>query len=615
MALGQAFVEVHADLTPFRRDLARELQRATREFERQLNQTLQVQLQRTAEQAGGNAGRRFSESFNRSTRDTFGNRQASPWVALVGTLAGALDDGISALPVQLKAAIVAGLIGISPLIAGALSAAITAGAGLAFVGVGVALASQFQAVQTGWQQFISRMRVLFVDAAGGFQDAVLNTLSLIEARAAELAPALKKIFDTASTFLEPFVGHLIDALDVFLFHMESVIGQSGDFIDELGRGIVTLADTLGFVLSLLASTGEDGRKALRDLIAIVAILVVGFAQMLVVLTKIYGFIRNLAQFIADMPVLLQVLTPHLALLGHVTKGIDGVSGANEAWFHTNVELVDSQGRVITRTKEEEDALKTLTNAIKDAADATLGAITSNVSYERSIDNLEDALKRGGRNLDITTKKGQDTVESFARAISGLREQLAARVQAGQLSSDQAIAQYNREIERIETLGNKAGITDQKFRELFGIAIQLGQLEIAPETAGVDAATASVETLIARIQRAIAVARGLSSIVSLIPGTGLTSAALRAAGFADGGVIDRPTVMMAGEGNRREVVIPLTKPARAAELMRQTGLDQMSGGQQVLVFIDGKQMDARMVMVAKSVTAQQGVALAQGFRGM
>lgn len=609
MALGQAFVEVHADLTPFRRDLNRELRRITTEFEMELNRVLSISLQRTAGEAGTQAGQRFSENFSRHTRDKLGSKEASPWVALTGALAAALDDGISALPAELKAALIVGLIGISPLVGGALAGAISAGIGLAFVGIGVGLASQFQAVQTRWQSFVSNMRVLLVGTAGGFQDALLRVFDLIEVRFAELAPGLTRIFDTAATFLEPFVSQLIDAIDVFLFYMEGVIGETGGFVEELGRGIAMLADALGYAFMLLVSTGEDGQKALRDLLAIVAMLIIGFAQMLVILTKVYGFIRDFASFIAEMPLLLQVLLPPLAIFGQVAKQIDEVSGANEAYFSTNLNVVDSQGRVITRTKEEEKALQDLQKALKGAADATLNAITSNVDYEESLDQLQETLQENGRNINIDTENGRENVRAFATAIEDLRTQLQARVATGELTTQQAIAQYNREIERIEALGNSAGITDQKFYELYGTSIALGELEIAPETAGIDAATASTETLIARVKELIELARHLSSTTIL----GAVAGARR--GLAHGGfAFHRETVDIAEEGP--EVVIPLTKPARAAQLMRQAGLDRMGSGEtQVFVYIDGQQIEGRMVRVAQRVSSQQGLALAQGFRGL
>lgn len=45
-------------------------------------------------------------------------------------------------------------------------------------------------------------------------------------------------------------------------------------------------------------------------------------------------------------------------------------------------------------------------------------------------------------------------------------------------------------------------------------------------------------------------------------------------LAHGGVIDSPTIALLGEGSRREVVLPLTDPARANQLAQQSGLTKI-----------------------------------------
>lgn len=610
MALGQAFVEIHADLTPFRRNLQRDLKRITDEFEKQLSSALGSGLKTTAQQTGQQIGDTLGRETSRGMQKHLGDKNAGIFVSITSALAGALDDGISALPMEVKAALVAGILAASPLVAGALSAAITAGLGLAFAGIGVALASQFESVQSAWPRLVSGLRLQLVSSAGAFEKALLGTFALIQLRFAEMGPLLERIFSTSATFLEPFVGQLLDAVESFLTEMDKVLGESGAFINELGAGLKTLADAAALALGILASTGEDGRKALRDLIMAVAALTVGVAGLIAALTKAYGLIRDTLTAISRAPAIIQILFPLAAGIGHVIDATDDMNTANVAAIHTNTDLIDSQGGVIAKTKEEEQAIKALRDAIADAADAALDAILSNVAYEESIDDLAQSLKENGKNINIDTENGRENVRAFAKSIQDLRKDLVDRVTTGELTTEQAVAQYNREIERIEALGNSAGITDQQFYDLYGTAIALGELQIAPDTSGIDAATASVEELNAAAKAAIATLRHLASVAA----SGAVAGGQR--GLAAGGFAHFPeTVSIAEEGP--EVVIPLTKPARAAELMKQAGLDKMAGGggSQVLVFIDGKQMEGRMVQVAERVTAQQGLALAQGFRGL
>jgi hypothetical protein len=608
MALGQAFVEVHADLKPFRRNLQQDLKKITDDFEKQMKQALGVRMKDVAKQTGRDMGIQVGDGVSDGLKNKLGHKEASPFVAIAGALAGALDDGISALPMEVKAAMVAGLLAASPLVAGALAAAISAGVAVAFVGVGIALASQFQSVQNAWPNFVSGLRIPLVKAAGSFEDALLRTFALIQIRVERLGPTLERIFSISATFLEPLVNGLFNAIESFLSEMDDVLGKSGGFVDELARGLNTLAMAAAQALAILASTGQDGQKALRDLIMLVAGLVVGIAGLIAALTTLYGRLRDAFSLFARFPIIAQILFPIPAALGHIALATDEVSRSNQAWVHTNTDLLDSQGRVITRTKEEEDRVKDLAKAIADAADATLNAITANVSYEDSIDDLADALKENGKNINIDTEAGRANVTALATSIEKLRTQLTERVKTGELTTAQAVAQYDREIQRIEELANKAGITDEAFRQLFGTSIELSRLAIDPDSTGLDAATASAEELLARLKEIIALAK--------VIGGGAAAGAIAGArrGLADGGFAFLPeTIDIAEDGP--EVVIPLTKPARAAQLMRQAGLDNLgSGGStEVLVFIGDEQLEQKMVRVVQGNNSAQQLAMTHGSR--
>lgn len=89
-------------------------------------------------------------------------------------------------------------------------------------------------------------------------------------------------------------------------------------------------------------------------------------------------------------------------------------------------------------------------------------------------------------------------------------------------------------------------------------------------------------------------------------------------FADGGLVSRPTLGVIGEAGP-EVVVPLTKPGRARELMEQTGLVNLAAGMggggdtQVIVYLGTEQItDILDQRVVKGMRAQ-GKRLAQGVR--
>jgi phage-related protein len=113
--------------------------------------------------------------------------------------------------------------------------------------------------------------------------------------------------------------------------------------------------------------------------------------------------------------------------------------------------------------------------------------------------------------------------------------------------------------------------------------------------------------------------GISQIDAVIPGS-----LPRLGFFARGGVITEPTMSVLGEGGRREVVLPLTDPARTAQLARESGLMDvlrgagMGGGMPVInitAILDGfgvlKIVDQRVDTAMNA----QGRELAFGTRGV
>lgn len=77
----------------------------------------------------------------------------------------------------------------------------------------------------------------------------------------------------------------------------------------------------------------------------------------------------------------------------------------------------------------------------------------------------------------------------------------------------------------------------------------------------------ISAVIGALSRLVGMARSAFNAVSAIPGGGAIGGLF---GFADGGIIRRPTVGLVGEAGP-EVIIPLTRPARARQLADQSGL--------------------------------------------
>jgi len=599
--LGEAFISVRADLGPFRRDLEPEVKKAADGMEHIFAKAVEAGIKDSAAKASKEAGDKAGDNLAEGIKKKTGDKDKPPWVNIAAALGGALDDGISALPAEVKAAIVLGILATVPIISAALAGAISAGTALGVVGFGIALASQFETVQNRWAGFASGIRDSLTGAAAPFEIPLLNALDTIQDRVRDLEVTFLQIFTKAAKFVEPFVNGLLNGIEFFLDSLESAIGNSDQFVAELAVGFEVLGSAMGDALEILVNTGEDGAKGLRDLIFLISELVIATAQIIAFFTKFYGLVRDVGQ---SAGLLEKILLPPLALIGAFTDAADQAADSNITYAHTNIDLIDSALGVTGATKAEEKALKELTKQIKDATEAAFDAIGTQIEWERSLDRLREGFEKNGRTIAIESEEGRQNLENLGRAIRAAQEEAERRLKSGEVNAAQAKQLYDAELAAIYKIAASFGISKQAVDQYYAAAIAAFSippppLDWAGELAYLMSLTASQAE---RAQRAI---------WNLDPN--------RRGGnqpFADGGIVYGPTSALIGEAGA-EAVIPLTRPARAAQLLQQSGLDRMlfgGGDISVQVFVGNEELDARTVRIVQASNRRQAQQLSFGTRG-
>jgi len=179
--LGEAFIEVRGDLRPFTRDLDKELEKVVNAFEKRLSKSVTDGL-KDIDKTGSDSGEKLGDGISGGLKRKLGDKHKSPWLNIVGAFASALDDGISALPTELKAAIVFGIIAALPIISGALAGAISAAVGLGLAGIGAFIAFQYEEVRERGALLAENLRLLFIDIASPFVPAMLKAIDTVEKR-------------------------------------------------------------------------------------------------------------------------------------------------------------------------------------------------------------------------------------------------------------------------------------------------------------------------------------------------------------------------------------------------------------------------------------------------
>lgn len=609
MSLGEAFIEVRADLRPFARDLRTSVKPIVEAFERETKEAVTRTLAADAE----SNGKQIGEKVARGMRNTFAKKfkETNFFVGVAAALGSALDDGISALPTEVKAALVAGAILAAPIVGAFLTGAIVASIGAGIAGVGIALASQFEDVQLAAASVGNTLRETFVNSASSFGRATLNALALIDQRVRALSPQLKEIFDVSSGFVNPLTRGLIGGFEELIDSIRKSIKGIEPFVDELGASIVVVFDAIGQSIEILTETGEDGRTALRDLVSILATLIVSASVALKVFTNLYAAVRDVVLFLDRY---LGIFSVSLDALASFFQATDNRSNRIHRDIKDNKDFSESFSGLLKATDKQRKAVEDYSKALDDMSDSVKNQLKLNIDWEESLDRVAESLKENGKNLDIGTDKGRDNAREFLSAIEIAEARTIEMLQRGALSNQQAIGFFNQQIEALRALARQAGISDAKFNELFGQIVATSNLRLSSETMGVNNLNAGLAEAAARANtlrsRLLAALRAAFSALSFLPGI----SPILIPQYADGDIVNRPTLGVFGEDGP-EVIIPLTKPARAAQLMRESGLDRMvSGGNtQVLVYVGNEQLDARTVRIVQRNNSFQAMALAHGGR--
>lgn len=594
--LGEAFIEVRADLGPFIRNLDKEVKKAADAIEKRLGDSVTKGLGGT-DVDGERLGERLGDGVGKGMGRKLGDKGKPPWTTITAAFASALDDGISALPTEVKIAIVGGIILAIPLVSAALAGAVAAGLGVGLAGVGVLIASQFQEVEDEAKLTADLLRDSFTRAGDAFGLATIQALELVQNAVLAIESQLGGIFDNAATFLEPLTRGILDAFGFIADSIDAVDEKLGPFVDELAKGIGLLGSAIGEAFEILVNTGEEGQEGLRDLLYAVSGLIVGTAQLLAIFTELYGFVRDVAKAVPFL----------FGPLPFLIKESDALAASTEGLGQTTSFWTNTVDAAVKATKEEEKALKAAAKAMDTMRDAAFASVDANIAYEASLDDLRDALSENGKTLAFETEEGRENLRAFGDAIKDAQKRAEDRFQKGQLNAQQAQQFYESEIQQILKIARAHGVTESALRNVYGEAIKLVNLPEA-NTGWLGKLSSAAAQAASQLERGLNAATKLNNLGGKGYG-GFT-------GFAEGGIIDQPTMALMGEAGP-EVVIPLTRPARAAELMAMSGLDKMlqPATPTVNVFVGNEQLDARTYRIVTENNEALSNSLSFGVRGL
>lgn len=620
MALGEAFVNVHADLKPFAKDLEKGIKAILRAAEQQIRKDPALGRALAENLRGGLKGGISSgiedgtdEGAKKGTKKALtGFRK---FFAILGDFA---DDGLSALPSEVKAALVLGVVSagvaIAPLLAGVISASITAGAGLAITGIGIALAARFRVVQDQFTALGRELLDRFTNASRFFIGPLLDAGAAISTTFADLGDQIDRIFGQAALAVKPLTTALTGFVQELLPGIQVAVEKARPLIEVLAVALPQLGADLATTFAILADGSSKSAVALGDIISAIGTLLIFTAGLIRLLSDLYYWLRVVAA------VMSHDTTAAIILLTEEERRAAQASG----------QLTDAQAPLDTalgRTAAEAEAARL---AISDLVTEQLRGVNATLDYEQAIDDLQKSIKNGNRDFRETEENGRRNLRLVEAAITGATRQrdadIARALQSGQ-STDQIEANYLREISALEKVIGKDVKQQDALKDLFRVAREgPKQVDVTVTTPGLPGATERVLNFNGALRKAVASLLAAGVAAAKAPNFAAGIGSLVGGGtrrYAQGGIATKPTSAVIAEAGYSEAVIPdpRVKPARAMHLADQFGLtsliaDTMRGAAQVInVFVGNDRLAQYVDYRIGYSNAVNATAMAQGPRGI
>lgn len=581
MALGKAFIEVHADTAPFARELASQLDAIVKASDKDVRVTARKLGENVSTEAGEGI-RRNKKKVTTSLGEV--GQEATGFFARMGKgIIDTIDDGLSGLPAEIKLILAGVLVAAAPVVL-ALGAAIAGGitAGLSLGGLGLIgglFAAQFEEVRDKFTTLTSTLRTVALNGAQSMVRPFLNALDLIGRRFTALDSEITSVFLNASRAVVPLVDAVIGFVEEFLPGLNAGLGNIDAFFAPLQVGLRQIGAAAGDFFDTILNNPEapaafyDILVAVEDTIQVITFLVDKGLDL-------YGVFKQIISLggLIDFQDIDDVM-----ILG---KNY-GIAGEEVGFFGEAI-----RGTVLP-TEAETQAIEELNAQIALLTKLTVAQVSNQIAFEQGLDDLAESLKENKDTLNLHNQAGRDNAEQLLKLAQTI---LQTRDDTIQLTGDTAKATtvFNKQTAQVYALAKQMGLSRTEVDKIIGALLKIP----APKQSGITSASLS------RLEAFNEALRDAIYLQNLIDPTYNPRGPGGQQKYAEGGIVTGPTNALIGEAGP-EAVIPLTKPARAAQIMADAGLSSMMSPN-INVYIGNTQIDAYIdarVSQSNAVTAR------------
>lgn len=549
MALGRAYIEIHADTRPFRKDLDDGVQRTLR------NSTQGIGQAATQGITQGLKTFRF----------------------IPGTFQGILVTGLAAI-----------IIGAAPAIAQALQASFVTAFGLAGIGAGIALAvSQSSEIQEAGKALGARLLDGLQTAATPFITPILQSLDILGRRFEHILPTIAQGFAAIAPHVRNLAVGIADFASNLMPGFLAALQNSGPAVDELSRQLANLGTTLSDAFKSLSDDPKTTIEGLRLLFGLLNVTIAGTVHVIDLLSKAWRLYINVVDEASSK---LSLFGPLAIIVQEgvqkLRRGVEETTPATDAYGDALLKVGEGASYAAVQGNG-------LVETLREVWSVQLQVSNSAIAFEEAIDGVTESFKDNKKNIDINTEAGRENVSQVNQSIDAAIREHEAQIAAG-AGIEEANKAYSNRIARLRETLRQAGLTEGQIDSLIGAYEKVPpSLTTNVSVPGLPGAITGMQAL-ARAQREIARDILINVRASTPGGIG---------GRAEGGVITKPELSWIGEAGP-EAVVPLTDPARAQQVMQEAGL---VSPMTINIIVDGEVIERRVVRAtqnqARQITSQ------------
>lgn len=328
------------------------------------------------------------------------------------------------IPPEVKVALVAGALAAAPIVGAALGGAVSGAAGGLGIAGGFALALRDPRIKAAAGSIGADILAELTSNAGMFGSELLNSLDVFRNQIKSLDGDFESIFANSANFVAPLTDSVSTALGDVVQGIDEVVAQAGPSMDALGAGIEMIGGATGDFLSMVASNGDTGAKALTDLFTAAQLAIQQVTMLVDLFSKIYELNDAIGGF---------------GLFG-ILSDLNGATSDFGFASHTAGEGADELKGNLAGVAA---AATTVQHEFESMADAVNKSIDVNLTAAEAALRLRQATADAARAAD--RKKGVSVEEeqallSLARASNAATE----AADANGRTSDQAAAAYGRQ---------------------------------------------------------------------------------------------------------------------------------------------------------------------------